>query len=103
MPEWQGHKPDVRARLYEAAVKQFWSVLEKVAWLINKAFKVGLKPSECHYLRSYNSERMRVHVRPQRAVEALHQGDRPGVGERYAGKAQGVLGPIYGVSFHFLG
>jgi hypothetical protein len=49
LPRWGSHSPDASAHLRNAAVRQFWSVMEKVAWLVNKAFKVGLRDSECSF------------------------------------------------------
>jgi hypothetical protein len=49
MPRWGEHTPEADQHLLHAAVRQFWSVLEKVAWLVNEAFDVGLTERQCTF------------------------------------------------------
>lgn len=49
MPPWRAYTPDAALHLRNAAVRQFWSVLEKVAWLMNEAFAVGIHERQCHF------------------------------------------------------
>lgn len=49
MPRWGQHTPDAGQHLLHGAVRQFWSVLEKVAWLVNEAFELGLSDNGCGF------------------------------------------------------
>jgi len=49
MPRWGAQTPSAEQHLRHASVRQFWSVLEKVAWLLNEAFGVGLTESQCTF------------------------------------------------------
>jgi len=49
MPSWGEHRPNASDHLRYAAVRQLSSVLDKVAWLINEAFGVGLTEDGCSF------------------------------------------------------
>lgn len=49
MPKWGAHSPKGSEHLCYAAVRQLSSVLDKVAWLINEAFAVGLSEDGCSF------------------------------------------------------
>lgn len=49
MPRWGSATPDTVLHLRYASVRQCWSVLEKVAWLVNAAFQVGIPDERCHF------------------------------------------------------
>jgi hypothetical protein len=49
MPKWGAHSPKGSEHLRYAAVRQLSSVLDKVAWLINEAFAVGLSEDGCSF------------------------------------------------------
>lgn len=49
MPRWGERTPEPERHLLHGAVRQFWSVLEKVAWLVNEAFGVGFTERECTF------------------------------------------------------
>jgi hypothetical protein len=53
MPRWGQDAPTASDHLLYCAVRQLWSVFEKVAWMLNTHLELGLKESECSFARVF--------------------------------------------------
>jgi len=49
MAEWRGSAPLVADHMIYASVRQFWSVLDKLAWILNQHFEIDLEDDQCHF------------------------------------------------------
>jgi hypothetical protein len=57
MPRWGASTPDAAVQLRHAAVRQFWSTIEKVAWLVNKAFDVQIADRDCSFANLFRDKK----------------------------------------------
>jgi hypothetical protein len=53
VPRWGTHTPQTMDHIHHAAIRQLWSVFEKVGWILNKYLDLGLRDNECSFARVF--------------------------------------------------
>lgn len=101
-PRWGARTPDLEKQAIHAAVRQFWSVLEKVGWTINAHFQVGLDDRRCSFANVFGSPDKdalkRLQVVPSATKLERHpnlEGDNPGL-LALSTIAASLRGSVYG-------
>jgi hypothetical protein len=86
LPRWGHRTPSSVDHAIYASVRQFWSVLEKVGWIINAHFKLDLEEDECSFARAFappsKSVRKRLGIRSETKRIDRHpnlEGQNPGL------------------------
>lgn len=69
VPAWGAGTPDASVQLRHAAFRQFASVLDKIAWLINSGMSVGIKEKDCSFAKLFwesgSATTSKTGIRPQ--------------------------------------
>lgn len=86
LPRWGARTPSSVDHAIYASVRQFWSVLEKVGWIVNAHFKLDLAEEECSFARAFappsKSVRKRLGIKSETEKVDRHpnlEGQNPGL------------------------